>query len=500
MKGMIKEPIKLIAVSAMAASLLMCSGVLLGTQSENAQSAVIYAGAESVSVPGITGLKAERSEAKITLSWDEGDYLGCNVMMYSGGKWVKKGQVFRKSSTVLTKVPLDVTRFSVTPFICDNNGKYHYGETVETECEFIPELAKVTGLTAAETKDTSVRLSWSPVKYADGYGVFLKYTEGYREVAKTAGTSYTVTGQPPSYRRHFIVKAYYKTSDGRIVYGPASDQLKTATCPAAVSGLKASKSTYNSITLSWNRTSCSQYIVYQMKNGKWVRIAKPTTNSYTVTGLDNNTAYKFVIRACKLDDYNKEHLGWLSNIVQVKTAKNTITTKNGVTYVNGILIANKTYALPASYNPGGLTKETYNAFVEMRNAASRDGISLWICSGFRSYDTQRWLYQSYVNRDGKAAADTYSARAGHSEHQTGLAMDLNYASSWFDNTNEARWIANNCWKYGFIIRYPQGKQNVTGYKYESWHVRYLGKDLAKKVYDSGLCLEEYLGITSQYNY
>ena len=500
MKGMIKTPLKMLAVSAMAVSLLMCSGAWLGAREQNTQSAVIYASADSTELSAVTGFKAERSGNTVTLKWDQGDYLGCNVMMYSGGKWTKKRQIVRQYSTAYTNVAPDVSRFSITPFGCDNKGRYFYGETTEIVCEFTPELSKVTGLAAAETKDTSVKLNWSPVKYADGYGVFLKYTEGYREVAKTAGTTYTVTGQPPSYRRHFIVKAYYKTSDGRYVYGPASDQLKTATCPAAVSGLKASKSTYNSITLSWNRTSCSQYIVYQMKNGKWVRIAKPTANSYTVTGLDNNTAYKFVIRACKLDDYNKEHLGWLSNIVQVKTAKNTITTKNGVTYVNGILIANKTYALPASYNPGGLTSETYNAFTEMRNAASRDGISLWICSGFRSYDTQRWLYQSYVNRDGKAAADTYSARAGHSEHQTGLAMDLNYASSWFDNTREARWIANNCWKYGFIIRYPQGKQNITGYKYESWHVRYLGKDLAKKVYDSGLCLEEYLGITSQYNY
>ena len=132
--------------------------------------------------------------------------------------------------------------------------------------------------------------------------------------------------------------------------------------------------------------------------------------------------------------------------------------------------------------------------------AANEGISLWVASGFRSYDTQNWLYNNYVAMDGKAAADTYSARPGHSEHQTGLAFDLNIVADYFAFTQEGVWLANNCWKYGFIIRYPAGKDGVTGYKYEPWHVRYLGTDLAKSVYESGLTLEEYLGITSVYSY
>lgn len=185
-----------------------------------------------------------------------------------------------------------------------------------------------------------------------------------------------------------------------------------------------------------------------------------------------------------------------------------IEVRNGVTYVDGILIANKSYALPSNYGWGltyscnndyGLTNETWNAFCEMQSAAWRDGYSLWVCSGYRSYDYQSSLYWGYVNRDGQWAADTYSARPGHSEHQTGLALDINYAESWFNNTAEAVWIANNCADYGFILRYPAGKEDKTGYKHESWHVRYVGKDLARKVTDSGLCLEEYLGIDSYYH-
>ena len=175
-----------------------------------------------------------------------------------------------------------------------------------------------------------------------------------------------------------------------------------------------------------------------------------------------------------------------------------IEVRGGITYVNGILIANKTYSLPADYAPGGILPEAQAAFNEMQADAKKAGYSLSIVSGFRSYSYQNQLYTNYVARDGKAAADTYSARAGHSEHQTGLAMDINYAGAWFNNTPEAKWIAENCVRYGFIIRYPLGKEDITGYQYESWHVRYLGKELAKEVADSGLTLEEFLCIDSRY--
>ena len=175
-----------------------------------------------------------------------------------------------------------------------------------------------------------------------------------------------------------------------------------------------------------------------------------------------------------------------------------IITKNGITYVNGIMIANKTYPLPSTYAPGGLTSECNQAFEKMKAAAANDGISLWIVSGYRSYGTQESIYWRYVSNDGMTEADTYSARPGHSEHQTGLAMDLNSLYTSFGDTPEGKWLAEHCHEYGFIIRYPKGKQSITGYIYEPWHVRYLGVETATNVYESGLTLEEYLGITSKY--
>ena len=175
-------------------------------------------------------------------------------------------------------------------------------------------------------------------------------------------------------------------------------------------------------------------------------------------------------------------------------------TVNGVTYIDGVLIANKTYSLPSNYG-SGLTKETQNAFNKMQADAKALGLNLYLSSGYRSYWTQKTIYNNYVARDGQAAADTYSARAGHSEHQTGLAFDLNTISDAFADTAEGKWVAENCHKYGLILRYPKGKDNITGYKYESWHLRYLGGELPSKLYNNGdwITLEEYFGIDSKYS-
>ena len=136
----------------------------------------------------------------------------------------------------------------------------------------------------------------------------------------------------------------------------------------------------------------------------------------------------------------------------------------------------------------------------MKADALAVGFNLWIQSGYRPYVLQEKLYNNYVSRDGKAEADRYSARPGYSEHQTGLCFDINNPSKSFNGTEEAKWINDNAYRYGYILRYPKGKESETGYMYESWHVRYVGKELAEKLYNNGdwITLEDYLGITSEY--
>lgn len=186
---------------------------------------------------------------------------------------------------------------------------------------------------------------------------------------------------------------------------------------------------------------------------------------------------------------------------------------NGATYIDGVLIANKTYALPQDFIPTNpdqpvnadrsstcLDKTLMSAWKIMLKDATAKGLNIYISSGYRSYNYQVNVYNRYVKSDGAAVADTYSSRPGNSEHQTGLCFDLNTIEDSFQYTNEGKWINDNCYKYGFCIRFPKGKDSATGYQYESWHLRYVGVDLATKLYNNGdwLSLEEYFGITSQY--
>lgn len=174
-----------------------------------------------------------------------------------------------------------------------------------------------------------------------------------------------------------------------------------------------------------------------------------------------------------------------------------------------LVLVNKYHKLDKDYEPSDLTtinskyqwygrsnqlrKDASIAFESMCEAAKEDNIYIYAGSGYRSYNTQLYLYNTYVARDGFAEAETYSARAGYSEHQTGLAMDIANKTSFISKGDEEyTWLVNNSYKYGFILRYPEGKENITGYMYEEWHYRYVGKETAKEIYEANLTYEEYL--------
>ena len=158
-----------------------------------------------------------------------------------------------------------------------------------------------------------------------------------------------------------------------------------------------------------------------------------------------------------------------------------------------IVIANKHYPLSKDYNPG----ENPTAKAELlKLIAAMQEAGFPISdhySGFRSYETQTQLYQEYVNKDGKAEADRYSARPGYSEHQTGLAFDLiGTDGDLVTEEKAAQWLLDHAADYGFVVRYLKGKEKETGYMAEEWHLRYVGKE-AKEIAASGLSLEEYYG-------
>ena len=172
-----------------------------------------------------------------------------------------------------------------------------------------------------------------------------------------------------------------------------------------------------------------------------------------------------------------------------------------------LILVNKYYKLASDYVPANmvtiespygvslqLESTVYEQYKVMWNAAKQEGLNLYICSPYRSYATQQRLYNNYVARDGKAAADTYSARPGYSEHQTGLAFDLITPTSDLDTfkyTKEFEWMQEHAHEYGFILRYPSGKEYITGYIYEPWHYRYVGVEVATMIHETGLTYEEY---------
>lgn len=279
-------------------------------------------------------------------------------------------------------------------------------------------------------------------------------------------------------------------------------EVATETATAFVAGRKLS-----GVTLSYDKAEVyiGQTITYPVVYDSFEEVWSSSNEEIaTVDSVGNITGKAEGTCIVSVADKNDSTKG---AEVKVTVKKGTgIETTNGITYVGGIMIANKSYPLPQDYNPGGLTAETYTAFQELVDGASKDGINIYLSSGFRSYDLQSQIYNNYVNAYGQSTADTFSARPGYSEHQTGMAIDVNIIDDSFTGTPEAIWLEAHCNEYGFILRYPFGKQDITGYKYEPWHIRYIGKENAKafreeadKRNDVNLTLEEYLDIDSYYH-
>ena len=172
------------------------------------------------------------------------------------------------------------------------------------------------------------------------------------------------------------------------------------------------------------------------------------------------------------------------------------------------ILVNKHYHLDENYEPDNLetidkkyalsgmkmVKEAKEAFEKMAIDAKKEKLNIVAMSTYRSYNYQVNLYNRYVKEDGKEAADTYSGRPGHSEHQTGLAVDvfddeIDYTK--FEKTNEFKWMSEHAQEYGFILRFPKDKEKETGYMYESWHYRYVGIDAAKYIKENNISFEEY---------
>ena len=176
-----------------------------------------------------------------------------------------------------------------------------------------------------------------------------------------------------------------------------------------------------------------------------------------------------------------------------------------------LMLANKYYYLDKNYEPENLvtipttyawgeygskkiTKETYDAFLNLWEDSNEQGFYLMVSSAYRTYDKQQEVYDDYKNSRGTEYADSIAARPGYSEHQTGYALDIFEKSSTqkdFHNSSSYAWLKENAHKYGFILRYPEDKENITGYSFESWHYRYVGIEVATYIYENNITFDEY---------
>lgn len=238
-----------------------------------------------------------------------------------------------------------------------------------------------------------------------------------------------------------------------------------------------------------------------------------------IIGITNNKTQKEKSNNwSKINYYKKENLNRYENYMKKNPGKSLdqiVTEVNigiDIPFYSGIKpsrIENSHYVLVNKYNylnkdfvPNNLINidntqlniVAAKEFKNMKIEAKKENLNIVAVSGYRSYDYQDKLYNKYLSQDSKEKVDTYSARAGHSEHQTGLAVDIsNGIKSYteFETTNEFEWMQENAYKYGFILRYPQEKEYITGYIYEAWHYRYVGVEIALYIKKHNITFDEY---------
>ena len=203
------------------------------------------------------------------------------------------------------------------------------------------------------------------------------------------------------------------------------------------------------------------------------------------------------VRECVEAVNTKSYLDFYSDINLTDTSKNYLMLINKFYGLTSNYVPNDLVDIDSHYGVGQTRFEVYEAYKKLQDDANELGYSFTICSAYRSYDYQEGLYNKYLADEGGnvAVVDSYSARPGHSEHQSGLCLDLSESTYGMDNfglSEASKWVDDNCYKYGFIIRYTKEKEKVTGYEAEPWQIRYVGStDIAKDIMDRGITFDEY---------
>ena len=261
-------------------------------------------------------------------------------------------------------------------------------------------------------------------------------------------------------------------------------------------------------------------IGYKMEEVKVIETLKNKTKDYILTIEYNDDLDELINEKYFLEKNLEEYLNYSKEIDKTLTDVVAIinvgsnnewytNTKKSDTSKGILMLTNKFYSLDNTYDSSTMasvskqysygenqmvTEETFNAFLNMFNAAKKENLTLIINSSFRSFEEQDEIYNYYKSINGEEYANKIAAKAGFSEHQTGMAIDIQtYGSTakTFEEFDEFKWLQDNAHKYGFILRYPKDKEYLTGYEYESWHYRYVGVKVATYIYQNNITFDEY---------
>jgi LAS superfamily LD-carboxypeptidase LdcB len=301
-------------------------------------------------------------------------------------------------------------------------------------------------------------------------------------------TGCSETKTAPAINANEICGKTFKEEDASIIKSLANvDGFLCSYLDKYLLYLKSNDVSYEDTVYLINQGIDKEYSSYLMQLVKAKYFIKDNLNLYYVYKQDSiDDTIRYV--NCGL------YYNFYTNMQKANLASNTLILVNKYYYLENSYVPTDLEVIDDNYSKGSNNKlrhEARVAFEEMASAAKLDNIILFNRSAYRSYQTQELIHNRSVSKYGAIESDKTSARPGNSEHQTGLALDLNLIDNSFKNTDAYKWLQQNSYKYGFILRYPEDKVSITGYNYEPWHYRYVGKDVALKIQSAAITFDEY---------
>ncbi|MBQ8184142.1 MAG: D-alanyl-D-alanine carboxypeptidase family protein [Clostridia bacterium] len=475
-----------------------------------------------VSVPGTPVIKSlKNANSGLVFVWDAVDgATGYRVYRRAAGErsWTYLGTV--KTCSYTDKKTVSGTSYRYTVRAVNQAGRSGYDKAGITT-KRLSSPAKIK----ASNVNGSVNVTWGTVKGATGYRV-------YRRCEDVNGWVYLKTVKECKYTDKNVNNGKYYRYTVRAVCGKVySGYYSEGSLVRCVSTPVTQKIvTYpKKLVFTWGKVNgATSYRVYKRGAGEsWKLISTVKGTSYTDTDVVKNTSYRYTVKAVSdgyLSGYDSAGVvlrfkGVNGQTIYGKNAKYLRPgTINNPTIIDideanwNLTVVNSGYRIPSDYEPDlvyvcgsteRLDRKVAVQYEKMYKAAAKDGVYLTPCSGYRSYSLQERNYNrkveyykslGYSISQAKVKAATIIMPPGSSEHNLGYAMDIVCVDEWFEDTKEFKWLQKNAANYGFIMRYPKDKQNITKVIYEPWHWRYVGVEAAKAMKSSGLTLEEYMGV------